>query len=110
MGGKQPGIIVQLGLHTRQAAELFTACHHITRHINEVPTCREWELPNADFHGLWQSLTFEQQLPAQLLGYARSALLFSGRRINPHIISWNRIVLLHGPAGTGEEEGASAPC
>lgn len=31
-----------------------------------------------------------------------AALLFSESRVNPQLISWNRVVLLHGPPGTGK--------
>lgn len=29
-------------------------------------------------------------------------MLYSQREVNPHIISWNKVVLLHGPPGTGK--------
>ncbi len=38
----------------------------------------------------------------QLLSYAETTLLFSEKGVNPLIISWNRVVLLHGPPGTGK--------
>ena len=37
-----------------------------------------------------------------LLEYAHSALLFSDVCVSPNIINWNRVVLLHGPPGTGK--------
>jgi SpoVK/Ycf46/Vps4 family AAA+-type ATPase len=37
-----------------------------------------------------------------VLDYAMTAMLFSDLKVNPHIISWNRVVLLHGPPGTGK--------
>ena len=36
------------------------------------------------------------------MGYAESALLFSQAQVSPHIISWNRLILLYGPPGTGK--------
>lgn len=38
----------------------------------------------------------------QLLDYAETTLLFSDKGVDPNIISWNRVVLLHGPPGTGK--------
>jgi SpoVK/Ycf46/Vps4 family AAA+-type ATPase len=38
----------------------------------------------------------------QLLNFATSALLFSDRGVKEHIIGLNRVVLLHGPPGTGK--------
>ena len=29
-----------------------------------------------------------------------SAMLFSDKGVDPNLISWNRVVLLHGPPGT----------
>jgi len=31
-----------------------------------------------------------------------TTMLFSDRKVNANIISWNRVVLLHGPPGTGK--------
>lgn len=39
---------------------------------------------------------YETEIKQRLLRYATSALLFSESRVNPRLISWNRVVLLHG--------------
>lgn len=31
-----------------------------------------------------------------------TAVIFSDNKINPNIISWNKVVLLHGPPGSGK--------
>ena len=64
--------------------------------------CREWQLPARQFHGLWESLVYDTEIKLRLLQYAFSALLFADRRVNNQLISWNRVVLLHGPPGTGK--------
>ncbi len=65
-------------------------------------TCREWQLPSRQFHGLWESLVYDTEIKPRLLQYAFSALLFADRHVNNQLISWNRVVLLHGPPGTGK--------
>lgn len=37
-----------------------------------------------------------------MIAYAVTALLFSAKRVDPTIVACNRIVLLHGPPGTGK--------
>lgn len=59
-------------------------------------------MPSRQFHGLWESLVFDTQIKLRLLQYASSALLFADRHVNNQLISWNRVVLLHGPPGTGK--------
>ncbi|XP_009362937.2 pachytene checkpoint protein 2 homolog [Pyrus x bretschneideri] len=65
-------------------------------------TFNEWILPAKEFDGLWESLIYESGLKQRLLRYAASALLFTEKGVNPFLVSWNRIVLLHGPPGTGK--------
>jgi hypothetical protein len=36
-----------------------------------------------------------------LLSYAASALAFSDAHVDANLVSWNHVVLLHGPPGTG---------
>ncbi|CAN8274021.1 unnamed protein product [Cochlearia groenlandica] len=62
----------------------------------------EWILPAKEFDGLWESLIYESGLKQRLLRYSASALLFTQKGVNPNLISWNRIILLHGPPGTGK--------
>ncbi|EHA8587889.1 hypothetical protein COCNU_scaffold003477G000030 [Cocos nucifera] len=62
----------------------------------------EWVLPAKEFDGLWESLIYETGLKQQLLRYAASALLFTEKGVDPCLVSWNRIILLHGPPGTGK--------
>ncbi|XP_058227445.1 pachytene checkpoint protein 2 homolog isoform X1 [Rhododendron vialii] len=65
-------------------------------------TFNEWILPAKEFDGMWDSLIYESGLKQRLLRYAASALLFSEKGVDPFLISWNRIILLHGPPGTGK--------
>ena len=69
---------------------------------DEIATYREWILPSRDFHGQWESLVFDTDVKRRLTTYAGNALLFSERGVNPNLVAWNRVVLLHGPPGTGK--------
>ncbi|KAF5732178.1 putative thyroid hormone receptor interactor [Tripterygium wilfordii] len=68
----------------------------------QLSSFNEWILPAKEFDGLWESLIYESGLKQRLLRYAASALLFTEKAVNPFLVSWNRIVLLHGPPGTGK--------
>lgn len=64
--------------------------------------CDNLSLPHASLECVWESLIFESQVKRQLLNHAQSALLFSDKKVSSHIIQWNRMILLHGPPGTGK--------
>ena len=64
--------------------------------------CDILTLPHESLHGLWNNLIFEPSLKRTLLDYAQSALLFSDKDVSSHIVTWNRMILLYGPAGTGK--------
>lgn len=48
------------------------------------------------------SLFFDAAVKERLLAYSSTALLFSDRRVDQNVISCNRVMLLHGPPGTGK--------
>ncbi|KAJ4827189.1 nucleolar component of the pachytene checkpoint [Turnera subulata] len=68
----------------------------------QLSTFNEWMLPAKEFDGMWESLIYESGLKQRLLRYAASALLFTEKGVDPFLVSWNRIILLHGPPGTGK--------
>ncbi|KAL0341576.1 UNVERIFIED_CONTAM: Pachytene checkpoint protein 2 [Sesamum calycinum] len=68
----------------------------------QLASFNEWILPAKEFDGMWESLIYDSGLKQRLLRYAASALLFTEKGVNPFLVSWNRIVLLHGPPGTGK--------
>ncbi|CAG8613109.1 7764_t:CDS:10 [Ambispora gerdemannii] len=67
-----------------------------------VLAANHWELPSRALEGLWDNLIFDNNVKTRLIEYVTTTMLFSDRDINPNIISWNRVVLLHGPPGTGK--------
>lgn len=43
-----------------------------------------------------------QRIKQRLLQYAGTTLLFGQKEVNPHLVSFNRTILLHGPPGSGK--------
>ncbi|XP_029308224.1 pachytene checkpoint protein 2 homolog [Cottoperca gobio] len=68
----------------------------------ELSAANHWLLPAAEFHGIWESLVYESGVKTQLLDYVTTTIYFSDKNVNSNLISWNRVVLLHGPPGTGK--------
>mmetsp|Transcript_1268 Transcript_1268/g.2485 ORF Transcript_1268/g.2485 Transcript_1268/m.2485 type:complete len:427 (+) Transcript_1268:210-1490(+) len=68
----------------------------------DVTSCQIWMLPAKETHGLWETLIYDSDVKSHLLEYAESAMYFADRRVDANIIAWNRVVLLHGPPGTGK--------
>lgn len=69
---------------------------------DDLSAANHWILPSKDFDGIWENLVFDTNVKQQLLNYAQTTLLFSEKNVDANIISWNRVVLLHGPPGTGK--------
>ncbi|XP_067001988.1 pachytene checkpoint protein 2 homolog isoform X1 [Anabrus simplex] len=69
---------------------------------DEIPASTHWILPSYDLHGLWESLVYDFSVKQNLLDFVETTLLFSDHGVNTNFISWNRVVLLHGPPGTGK--------
>ena len=69
---------------------------------DDVTAYSEWMLPCSEFESLWDHLVYSEDLKSDLLNYATAAFIFSKRHINTSIISLNRVLLLHGPPGTGK--------
>ncbi|XP_077982391.1 pachytene checkpoint protein 2 homolog [Glandiceps talaboti] len=100
----------------RQVVDLCTAklCLHVFQLQGEgsaaeeidddddISAANHWVLPSEDFHGLWENLIFDSNVKGELLQYAETTLLFSDKKVDCNVISWNRVILLHGPPGTGK--------
>ncbi|XP_014240298.1 pachytene checkpoint protein 2 homolog [Cimex lectularius] len=59
-------------------------------------------LPSSYYDGLWEALIFDSNIKDNLLQYAQAMLRYSKCGVDPTIVSCNRVVLLHGPPGTGK--------
>lgn len=68
----------------------------------DLAAASHWILPSRDFDGLWESLVFDEDIKTKLLSYVATTLLFSDKKVNSNIVSWNKVLLLHGPPGTGK--------
>lgn len=69
---------------------------------DSVPPTIERILPSRDFDGLWENLIFEKDIKSQLMSYAHTILRLGHNGIDPQIINCGRLILLHGPPGTGK--------
>ena len=64
--------------------------------------CDNLTLPHISLDGVWDSLILAPGIKTSLLQYALSALFFSDMGVSPNIVSWNHLLLLPGPPGTGK--------
>lgn len=70
---------------------------------DDVNHARILALPNAALHEEWNSLVFDDGLPARLLRYlVRMTGMMSQPGLNLSTFNWNRLCLLHGPPGSGK--------
>ncbi|KAF1987676.1 AAA-domain-containing protein [Aulographum hederae CBS 113979] len=61
------------------------------------------QLPSKKFVGLWDSLVFDRPTPATLLRFiTRMMTIASNPELDQTLLNWNRLLLLHGPPGTGK--------
>ncbi|KAL3993643.1 ATPase associated with various cellular activities (AAA) family protein [Acanthocheilonema viteae] len=61
-----------------------------------------WELPCCEFDGFWENLIFDDSIKDELLSYVYALVRLSDKNANSAVLSVNRLILLHGPPGTGK--------
>ncbi|KAG1780209.1 P-loop containing nucleoside triphosphate hydrolase protein [Suillus placidus] len=62
--------------------------------VCELP-CKAWE-------GLWDGLIYSDNIKLKLLDYIHATFVLSDADVDFNLVTWNRVVLLHGPPGTGK--------
>ncbi|KZT62957.1 AAA-domain-containing protein [Calocera cornea HHB12733] len=85
--------------NTTEAEEMMTAGAEEGQSIQSATVCA---MPSASVEGLWESLIFPDDVKNGLLDYIYATILFSKADVDTNIVAWNRVVLLHGPPGTGK--------
>ncbi|XP_072184272.1 pachytene checkpoint protein 2 homolog isoform X2 [Excalfactoria chinensis] len=91
-----------LFIHIFHLNEEGPSIENLEEENEDIVAANHWVLPTAEFHGLWESLIYDTEVKSHLLDYVTTTLLFSDRNVDSNLISWNRVVLLHGPPGTGK--------
>ncbi|XP_036081774.1 pachytene checkpoint protein 2 homolog isoform X2 [Rousettus aegyptiacus] len=89
-------------LHIFQLNEDGPSSENLEEETENIIAANHWVLPAAEFHGLWDSLVYDVEVKSHLLDYVMTTLLFSDKNVDSNLITWNRVVLLHGPPGTGK--------
>ncbi|KPV73534.1 uncharacterized protein RHOBADRAFT_38097 [Rhodotorula graminis WP1] len=99
---------VSLHLHVYQppsssrVTEFSTSPHNDDDGDSDVPAASVLELPSLSLEGVWDTLIYDGDVKGKLLNYIYSTMLFSDALVDFNIVTWNRVVLLHGPPGTGK--------
>uniref|UniRef100_A0A8C9P2A2 Pachytene checkpoint protein 2 homolog n=1 Tax=Spermophilus dauricus TaxID=99837 RepID=A0A8C9P2A2_SPEDA len=91
-----------VALHIFQLNEDGPSSENLEEETENIIAANHWVLPAAEFHGLWDSLVYDVEVKSHLLDYVTTTLLFSDKNVDSNLITWNRVVLLHGPPGTGK--------
>lgn len=78
------------------------SCEDMEADSEQLPSAQHTILPSNEFHGLWESLVFDHHIKDQLLDFVLTSLLFADKNVDNKLINWNKVVLLHGPPGTGK--------
>ncbi|TNY17990.1 thyroid receptor-interacting protein 13 [Rhodotorula diobovata] len=99
---------ISLHLHVYQPpsssrlTEFSTSPHNDDDGDSDVPAASVLELPSLSLEGVWDTLIYDGDVKGKLLNYIYSTMLFSDALVDFNIVTWNRVVLLHGPPGTGK--------
>ncbi|XP_014224884.1 pachytene checkpoint protein 2 homolog [Trichogramma pretiosum] len=93
---------MNIKIHIYRLNQEEVAMETMEKDGEEISAAAHWILPSEEFYGLWENLFYEAGVKENLLNFIETAMIYSERKVNHHIISWNKVVLLHGPPGTGK--------
>ncbi|GAA98901.1 uncharacterized protein L969DRAFT_51188 [Mixia osmundae IAM 14324] len=100
---------VDLEIHIYQLVSMFEAPLKATldeedpdASCHEETAARVIRLPSQAHDGLWSSLIFPPRVKRDLLNFMTTSAEFARRGVDTDIIASNRLLLLHGPPGTGK--------
>jgi len=68
----------------------------------EIVAASSTLLPSVSLQGLWESLIYDTNVKEKLLSYIQTSLFLAEKKVDPILVGVNRVVLLHGPPGTGK--------
>ncbi|KAG9317224.1 AAA-domain-containing protein [Chiua virens] len=96
---------ISLQIHTYQPSENDTIEEYANgpgESGDDVLAASVCELPCRSWEGLWEGLIYADNIKLKLLDYIYATLVLSDANVDFNLVSWNRVVLLHGPPGTGK--------
>lgn len=112
---------ISLQIHTYQPSENDTVEEYANSSgdsSEDVLAASVCELPCRSWEGLWDGLIYADNIKLKLLDYIYATLVLSDANVDcayvdfgrrpvtdcylVNLVSWNRVVLLHGPPGTGK--------
>ncbi|KAF8426417.1 P-loop containing nucleoside triphosphate hydrolase protein [Tirmania nivea] len=95
---------VELQIHTykiRTGTGSIVSYLH-TDDVDEQPAARILELPADQLDGSWDYLYYYPDVKTKLLHFITTIMFFADKQVNSKCISFNRLILLHGPPGSGK--------
>ena len=63
---------------------------------DETPAATHRILPSEEYQNLWESLVYDSDVKLKLLNYSVETVLFSKLNVDDNLVSWNKVILLHG--------------
>ena len=93
---------VSINYHVYKLVNLGPETEEICQEGEDIPAAQHWVLPNTEFQGVWENLIYDTDIKNELLKFVGTSLLLSDKGVDSCIVTCNRIVLLHGPPGTGK--------
>merc|ERR1712142_849293 len=67
-----------------------------------IVTASSTLLPSVSLRGLWKSLIYDTNVKENIFSNIHQKLFLDERKVEPTLFGFNRVVLLHGPPGSGK--------